>query len=56
MKLFGGAGPATGKRAIELDFVRGIAIIMVMGFHFHAVHTDNFLIHISRVPPEEFWA
>ncbi|MFM0208823.1 acyltransferase [Paraburkholderia sediminicola] len=54
MKLFGGAGPATGKRAIELDFVRGIAIIMVMGFHFHAVHTDNFLIHIIEYPLKSF--
>ncbi|MCI0151545.1 acyltransferase [Paraburkholderia sediminicola] len=54
MKLFGGAGPATGKRAIELDFVRGIAIIMVMGFHFHAVHTDNFLIHIVEYPLKNF--
>jgi peptidoglycan/LPS O-acetylase OafA/YrhL len=54
MKLFGGAGPATGSRAIELDFVRGIAIIMVMGFHFHAVHTDNFLIHIIEYPLKSF--
>jgi len=28
---------AAGKRAIELDFVRGLAIIMVMGMHFHTV-------------------
>ena len=44
MKLFGGAGPTKAGRAIELDFVRGIAIIMVMGFHFHAV-SDRQLPH-----------
>jgi peptidoglycan/LPS O-acetylase OafA/YrhL len=54
MKLFGGARSVTAGRAIELDFVRGIAIIMVMGFHFHAVHTDNFLIHIIEYPLKSF--
>ena len=29
----------TMNRTIELDFVRGIAIIAVMGFHFHSVKT-----------------
>ncbi|MEZ0602671.1 acyltransferase family protein [Paraburkholderia sp. IW21] len=54
MKLFGGAGPAKAGRAIELDFVRGIAIIAVMGFHFHAVHTGNFLIQIVEYPLKNF--
>ena len=54
MKLFGGARSVTAGRAIELDFVRGIAIIMVMGFHFHAVHTDNFLIQIIEYPLKSF--
>lgn len=54
MKLFGGAGPAKAGRAIELDFVRGIAIIAVMGFHFHAVHTGNFLIQIIEYPLKNF--
>jgi peptidoglycan/LPS O-acetylase OafA/YrhL len=54
MKLFGGAGPSTAGRAIELDFVRGIAIIMVMGFHFHAVHTGNVLIQIIEYPLKSF--
>ncbi|MFL9914492.1 acyltransferase [Paraburkholderia fungorum] len=54
MKFFGGTGPVTAGRAIELDFVRGIAIIMVMGFHFHAVHTGNFLIQIIEYPLKSF--
>jgi peptidoglycan/LPS O-acetylase OafA/YrhL len=54
MKLFGGAGPTKAGRAIELDFVRGIAIIMVMGFHFHAVHTGNYLIQIIEYPLKSF--
>ncbi|WP_144144771.1 acyltransferase family protein [Paraburkholderia sp. BCC1884] len=54
MKLFGGAGPAKTGRAIELDFVRGIAIIAVMGFHFHAVHTGNYLIQIIEYPLKNF--
>ena len=54
MKLFGGTGPAKAGRAIELDFVRGIAIIAVMGFHFHAVHTDNVLLQIIEYPLKNF--
>ena len=54
MKFFGGTGPARAGRAIELDFVRGIAIIMVMGFHFHAVHTGNYLIQIIEYPLKNF--
>ncbi|WP_341313088.1 acyltransferase [Paraburkholderia sp. IMGN_8] len=54
MKLFGGAGPARAGRAVELDFVRGIAIIAVMGFHFHTVHTNNFLLQIIEYPLKNF--
>lgn len=54
MKLFGGAEPSRAGRAIELDFVRGIAIIAVMGYHFHAVHTGNFLIQIIEYPLKNF--
>ena len=54
MKLFGGTGPAKAGRAIELDFVRGIAIIAVMGFHFHAVHTNNVLLQIIEYPLKSF--
>jgi peptidoglycan/LPS O-acetylase OafA/YrhL len=56
MKLFRGPGPAKriAGRAIELDFVRGIAIIMVMGYHFHVVHTGNFLIKIIEYPLTTF--
>jgi peptidoglycan/LPS O-acetylase OafA/YrhL len=41
-------------RAIELDFVRGIAIIAVMGYHFHAVHTNNYLLQIIEYPLKNF--
>lgn len=54
MKLFGGTGPAKAGRAIELDFVRGIAIIAVMGFHFHAVHTNNVLLQMIEYPLKNF--
>ncbi|RDJ98638.1 acyltransferase family protein [Paraburkholderia lacunae] len=54
MKLFGSAKPVTAGRAIELDFLRGIAIIAVMGFHFHAVHTNNFLLQIIEYPLKNF--
>lgn len=54
MKFFGGARPSTRGRAIELDFVRGIAIIAVMGFHFHAVHTGNYLIQVIEYPLKNF--
>nr|WKF58490.1 O-acetyltransferase OatA [Paraburkholderia busanensis] len=54
MKLFGGAKPTVRGRSIELDFVRGIAIIMVMGFHFHAVHTGNYLIQVIEYPLKSF--
>ncbi|MFM0598044.1 MULTISPECIES: acyltransferase family protein [Paraburkholderia] len=54
MKFFGGARPTTRGRAIELDFVRGIAIIAVMGFHFHAVHTGNYLIQVIEYPLKNF--
>jgi peptidoglycan/LPS O-acetylase OafA/YrhL len=54
MKLFGGAGPSKAGRSIELDFVRGIAIIAVMGYHFHAVQTGNVLIQIIEYPLKNF--
>ncbi|MFM0647653.1 acyltransferase [Paraburkholderia bryophila] len=54
MKFFGGARPTTRGRAIELDFVRGIAIIAVMGFHFHAVQTGNYLIQVIEYPLKNF--
>ncbi|SMG44342.1 acyltransferase family protein [Paraburkholderia susongensis] len=55
MRWFRGAGPAKKtERSIELDFVRGIAIIAVMGYHFHAVHTGNPLIHIIEYPLKNF--
>ena len=57
MKFFRGAGAAKRNKAgrsIELDFIRGIAIIAVMGYHFHAVHTGNYLIQIIEYPLKNF--
>ncbi|CAB3780889.1 O-acetyltransferase OatA [Paraburkholderia ultramafica] len=56
MKLFRGPGPAKkmAVRAIELDFIRGIAIIAVMGYHFHTVHTSNYLLQIIEYPLKNF--
>jgi peptidoglycan/LPS O-acetylase OafA/YrhL len=54
MKLFGGAKAIVRDRTIELDFVRGIAIIAVMGFHFHTVNTGYGLIAILEYPLKNF--
>ncbi|WP_449406541.1 acyltransferase family protein [Paraburkholderia kirstenboschensis] len=42
------------RKPVGLDFVRGTAIIAVMGFHFHAVHTDNVLLQIMEYPLKNF--
>ncbi|MCC8404554.1 acyltransferase [Paraburkholderia sp. MMS20-SJTN17] len=39
---------------MELDFVRGIAIIAVMGFHFHWVDTGYWLISMIQYPLNHF--
>jgi peptidoglycan/LPS O-acetylase OafA/YrhL len=54
MKLSGGVQSILRERTIELDFVRGIAIIAVMGFHFHTVDTANPLISIIEFPLKSF--
>lgn len=54
MKVLRGARSTTRGRSIELDFVRGIAILAVMGFHFHTVRTGNPLISIVEYPLKNF--
>ncbi|QGZ60666.1 acyltransferase family protein [Paraburkholderia acidisoli] len=54
MKLLGGAPPAARGRLIELDFVRGIAILAVMGFHFHTVHTGYTFVEFIEYPLKSF--
>lgn len=45
-------GDAT--REAQLDFVRGMAIIAVMGFHFKAVPTNSALIEAIEIPLKNF--
>lgn len=54
MKLFGSAQSMVRGRSVELDFVRGIAILAVMGFHFHVNHTGNALISVIEYPLKSF--
>ena len=42
------------KREIQLDFVRGIAIIAVMVFHFKMFPTDNVFLKALEVPLKSF--
>ncbi|HEY1608856.1 MAG TPA: acyltransferase [Paraburkholderia sp.] len=56
MKLWRGMHSTTRGRIVELDFVRGIAIIMVMGFHFHSVRTGIPAISIIEYPLKSFGA
>lgn len=44
----------TSNRTIELDFVRGIAIIAVMGFHFHSVKTGYWFVSAIEYPLKSF--
>lgn len=41
-------------RSIELDFVRGLAIIMVMGMHFHTVTTGYPLLAAIEYPFKQY--
>ncbi|WP_310630053.1 MULTISPECIES: acyltransferase [unclassified Paraburkholderia] len=54
MNLLRGAPPAVRGRSIELDFVRGIAILAVMGFHFHTVHTGHAWVDFIEYPLKSF--
>lgn len=51
---FKGARSIVRERTIELDFLRGIAIIAVMGFHFRSVDTGTWLIPIVQYPFTHF--
>ncbi|RWA47331.1 acyltransferase [Cupriavidus sp. UYMSc13B] len=46
-----GAAPA---RLRELDFIRGLAIIAVMGIHFHTVNTGSTLVWLLEYPLKNF--
>lgn len=52
--LFAGARSVVRDRTIELDFLRGIAIIAVMGYHFHTVDTGFRLVPIIQYPFTHF--
>jgi peptidoglycan/LPS O-acetylase OafA/YrhL len=52
--VFGGAKSLVRNRMIELDFLRGIAIIAVMGYHFHKVDTGYRLVPIIQYPFTHF--
>ena len=54
MKRLRGTPSAARGRLVELDFVRGIAIIMVMGFHFHTVRTGIAAISVIEYPLKSF--
>jgi peptidoglycan/LPS O-acetylase OafA/YrhL len=54
MRWFGTGNSKGPQRSIELDFIRGIAIIAVMGFHFHTVHTGSTLIAVIEYPLKSF--
>ncbi|CAG2159882.1 acyltransferase family protein [Cupriavidus numazuensis] len=45
---------STAGRAIELDFVRGLAIIMVMGMHFHTVSAGHPVLAWIEYPLKNF--
>ena len=54
MKLFGSTQSMVRGRSVELDFVRGIAILAVMGYHFHVNNTGSSLIAIIEYPLKNF--
>jgi len=54
MKLLHGAQSPARARAIELDLVRGIAILAVMGYHFHTVHTGHAWVDFVEYPLKSF--
>ncbi|WP_322058636.1 acyltransferase [Paraburkholderia sp. J63] len=54
MKLLRDARLTARGRSVELDFVRGIAILAVMGFHFRTVHTGYALVDFVEYPLKSF--
>ncbi|WP_206955640.1 acyltransferase family protein [Trinickia acidisoli] len=51
---FGGAKAIVRDRMIELDFLRGIAIIAVMGYHFRSVDPGLAVVSIAQYPFTHF--
>jgi len=54
MSLFGATRVQGPNRSIELDFIRGLAIIAVMGFHFHSYPTGSAFIAAIEFPLKSF--
>ena len=54
MRWFGTENTSGPQRSIELDFIRGIAIIAVMGFHFHTVQTGSSIVTAIEYPIKSF--
>ncbi|SDB83330.1 acyltransferase family protein [Paraburkholderia lycopersici] len=54
MKLLHGVRLSATGRSVELDFVRGIAIFVVMGYHFHTVRTGHAWVSIIEYPLKHF--
>jgi peptidoglycan/LPS O-acetylase OafA/YrhL len=54
MKLLHGARSASRGRSVELDCVRGIAILAVMGYHFHTVRTGHAWVSFLEYPIKSF--
>ena len=54
MSLVGATRSQMPNRSIELDFIRGLAIIAVMGFHFHTVQTGNAIVGAIEYPLKNF--
>lgn len=51
---FGGAKAIVRSRAVELDFLRGVAIIAVMGYHFRSVDPGSAVVSIAQYPFTHF--
>ncbi|WP_250499819.1 acyltransferase [Caballeronia sp. GAWG1-5s-s] len=54
MSLFGATRMPGPNRSIELDFIRGLAIIAVMGYHFHSYPTGSAFIAAIEYPLKSF--
>jgi peptidoglycan/LPS O-acetylase OafA/YrhL len=54
MSLIGATRIPGANRSIELDFIRGIAIIAVMGTHFHSFPTGSAVIAAIEYPLKSF--
>jgi peptidoglycan/LPS O-acetylase OafA/YrhL len=54
MSLLGATRIPGANRSIELDFIRGIAIIAVMGTHFHSFPTGSAVVAAIEYPLKSF--